>query len=95
MLVYGTLAEEALSIHPRALMVGQKRIEGFWLSEWVKGRNALKMLQLFRRVGRLMSQGILTSEIGATFSLEDIKPAVEQAAKPGRDGKVLLKIATS
>src|SRR5262249_52949816 len=28
MLVYGTLAEEPMSVHPRTLMVGQKRIEG-------------------------------------------------------------------
>src|SRR5262249_33778278 len=30
MLVYGTLSEEPLSVHPRVLMVGQKRVEGFW-----------------------------------------------------------------
>jgi len=94
MLVYGTLAEEPLSIHPRTLMVGQKRIEGFWLSEWARGRSALKMLKLFRQVGRLMAAGILTSEVGATFPLDQIKAASEQAAKPGRGGKVLLRMGT-
>jgi NADPH:quinone reductase-like Zn-dependent oxidoreductase len=92
MLVYGTLGEEPLSVHPRTLMLGQKRVEGFWLSEWAKAQNPLTMLKLFRKVGRLMAAGILTSEVGATFSLEEIKSAVEQAAKPGHDGKVLLRI---
>jgi NADPH:quinone reductase-like Zn-dependent oxidoreductase len=38
LLVYGTLAEEPLSLHPRVLIVGQKRIEGFWLSEWARAQ---------------------------------------------------------
>jgi NADPH:quinone reductase-like Zn-dependent oxidoreductase len=94
MLVYGTLAEEPISLHPRTLMVGQKSIGGFWLSEWARGRNPLKMLKLFRQVGRLMTAGVLKSEVGETFPLDQIKVAVAQAAKPGRDGKVLLRMST-
>jgi NADPH:quinone reductase len=92
MLVYGTLSEEPLSIHPRVLMVGQKRLEGFWLSEWVRGKSMLTMLKLFRQVGKLLETGVLTSEVGTTFPLQDIKKAVQQASMPGRDGKVLLKM---
>src|SRR5262249_9158050 len=46
MLVYGTLSEEPITLHPRVLMVGQKRIEGFWLSEWTKEQSKLTMLSL-------------------------------------------------
>ena len=35
-LVYGTLSAEPIALDPRLLMVGQKSIQGFWLSEWVK-----------------------------------------------------------
>jgi NADPH:quinone reductase-like Zn-dependent oxidoreductase len=93
LLIYGTLAEEPFVLHPRVLIVGQKRIEGFWLSEWVREQRSWTMIQLFRRIGRLLESGHLATEIGATFALDDIKAAVEQAAKPGRHGKVLLRIA--
>jgi NADPH:quinone reductase-like Zn-dependent oxidoreductase len=94
LLVYGTLAEEPLTVHPRVLIVGQKRIEGFWLSEWVRQQRSWTMLRLFRRLGKLLAMGLLTTDIGATFTLDDIRTAVEQAASPGRHGKVLLRMSS-
>jgi NADPH:quinone reductase-like Zn-dependent oxidoreductase len=92
MLVYGTLAEEPIQVDPRVLMVGQKRVEGFWLSEWVRGQRMWTMLRLFRRITELLREGVLTSDVGPTFPLEQVRAAVRQAAAPGRSGKVLLRI---
>jgi NADPH:quinone reductase-like Zn-dependent oxidoreductase len=95
LLVYGTLSGEPLTFDPRVLMVGVKSVEGFWLSEWVRGQGVLKMLGLFRQVGRLMAEGVLQTEVGATFPLEQVREAVKQAAAPGRQGKVLLRIGAA
>jgi NADPH:quinone reductase-like Zn-dependent oxidoreductase len=95
LLVYGTLAGEPIRLDPRVLLVGQKRVEGFWLSEWVRDQGLLTMLGLFRRIGRLLREGVLTSEVGATFPLDEVRAAVRQAARPGRHGKVLLRIGDS
>jgi NADPH:quinone reductase len=92
LLVYGTLSQEPLPLDPRTLMAGQKRIEGFWLSEWARAQNKLRMLGLFRQIGRLVRAGVLTSEIGKTYPLDEVAAAVRQAATPGRAGKVLLQI---
>jgi NADPH:quinone reductase-like Zn-dependent oxidoreductase len=95
MLVYGTLSREPISIDPRVLMVNHKIVEGFWLSEWVPRQNVVTMLLLIRRIRRLLRAGVLTSDVGATFGLDQIKEAVRQAATPGRQGKVLLTIGTA
>ncbi|HTU90409.1 MAG TPA: zinc-dependent alcohol dehydrogenase family protein [Gemmataceae bacterium] len=95
LVVYGTLAGEPLSVESRALMVGQKRIEGFWLSEWVRDQKPWTMLWLFRQIGKLMRAGVLVSDVGQSFALTDIHAAVRQAAQPGRQGKVLLRIGAS
>jgi NADPH:quinone reductase-like Zn-dependent oxidoreductase len=95
LLVYGTLAEEPLSVHPRVLIVGQKRVEGFWLSEWSRQQRIWKMLLLFRRIQQLLARGVLGTEIGATFALDDIQAAVQEASLPGRHGKVLLRIGSA
>jgi NADPH2:quinone reductase len=92
MLVYGRLSGDPLTLDPLTLLVGQKRVEGFWLSEWVRDQNPLAMLFLFRRLGRLIREGDLATEPGATFPLEQIREAVRQAEIPGRKGKVLLRI---
>lgn len=92
MLVYGTLSGAPLTFDPRLLISGQKRVEGFWLSEWARAQRPLKMLGLFREVRHLMREGVLAAEVGATFPLEQVREAVRQAAQPGRQGKVLLRI---
>ena len=92
LLVYGTLAGEPIQIDPRVLLVGQKRVEGFWLSEWLRDQSVLTLLGLFNRIGKLMQGGTLATAIGATFALDDIQAAVRQANQPGRQGKVLLRI---
>jgi len=90
LLIYGTLTREPIVIDPRLLIVGAKRVEGFWLSEWVRRQHVLTMLRLTRTIRDLMRAGVLTSTIGATFSLDEIQKAAAQAAQPGRQGKVLL-----
>jgi NADPH:quinone reductase-like Zn-dependent oxidoreductase len=92
LLVYGTLAVEPLSLPSRVLFLGTKRVEGFWLSEWARRQRIWTMMQLFRRIQGLMAKGVLSTDIGAVFPLDDIKAAVRQASTPGRHGKVLLKM---
>ena len=95
MLVVGTLSGEPLTFDARALIVGQKRVEGFWLSDWVRQQGLLTKFFLMRRIGRLLRGGILTSQIAATYPLSDVREAVRTAAQPGRDGKVLLRIGAA
>lgn len=93
MLVYGALAaDQSMQVSARRLILGSKSIEGFWLSDWVKARSPLRMLRLLRKVGRLIRDGLLRTEIAATYSLDQIKEAVTAAETPGRQGKVLLKM---
>ena len=95
MLVYGALSGEPIPLAPRQLMGEQKSIAGFWLSEWVKSQGPLAMLGLFREIVQLLRAGVLTSEIEATYPMEQFGPAVEHASRPGRTGKVLLQMEAS
>jgi NADPH:quinone reductase-like Zn-dependent oxidoreductase len=92
MLVYGTLSGQPIPVDPRVLMVGQKTLAGFWLSEWVKAQGVLSMLKLFRQVQSLMRQKVLTTDVTASFVLEDFQRALTQAQAGGRTGKVLLRL---
>ena len=91
LVVYGTLSGEPLTIDARVLMTGHKRVEGFWLSNWVREQSAATMLNLFRQIRKYLARGVLGTEIAATFPLEQFQQAVKQAETPGRDGKVLLR----
>jgi len=91
-LVYGRMAAEPLTLDPVTLLVGQKRVEGFWLSEWIRDQNPLRLLLLFRQLGRLIQEGDLATEVGLAFPLDQVREAIRHAEVPGRKGKTLLRI---
>jgi NADPH:quinone reductase-like Zn-dependent oxidoreductase len=93
MLLYGSLTEQPIQIHSRQLIAGHRVVEGFWLGHWMRSRNIPQLLRLFREIGKLIQSGVLASEIGATFSLDQVKEAAAQAEVVGRQGKVLLRLA--
>jgi NADPH:quinone reductase len=92
LLLYGTLSETPIALHPRVLMTGHKSVEGFWLSDWLRTQRPLAMLGLFREITRLLRAGVLTSEIEETYGIDAFGSAVQHASRPGRTGKVLLRM---
>ncbi len=94
-LLYGLLSGEAVSVHPRLLLSGCKRVEGFLLSDWARQQNVFTLLGLFRRVARLMRAGILVTDNVIPYPLAGFQRAVEQAMSPGKPGKVVLVMGES
>lgn len=91
LLIYGTLANEPMSLDSRQIILNQRAVEGFWLSIWARQQRVWTMLRLFRQIIALMRAKVLFSEVGATFPMDQIQAAAAQAEKPGKDGKVLLR----
>lgn len=95
MVIYGALAaDQSIQVSARRMIMGSKTIQGFWLSDWARSKGPLKMLMLLRKVGRLIDQGLLRSDVAATYPLDQITEAVTAAATPGRMGKILLRMTT-
>lgn len=94
LLVYGTLSPEPLSFSSRHLMTIGARVEGFWLSHYMAQCGLLAKIGLMRTLGGLIRQGVLTAEVGTSYSLTDVKTAVKAAEQPGKAGKVLLRMVS-
>ncbi len=95
LLLYGTLSNEPIPLDPRALIGGQRAIEGFWLSEWVAQQSVLRMLGLFRQIIALMRAGVLTTPVAAIYTLDQLPQAIEHVERSARGGKILLKIGAA
>jgi NADPH:quinone reductase len=91
LVVYGTLSGEPISIDPRVMISGKLTVEGFWLGHWMRTRSIPALLLLFREIAALIRKGVLDSEIGQTFPLDQIVDAVRHAEIVGRNGKVLVR----
>ena len=92
LVVYGTLSGEPIELDPRHLISGRKVVEGFWLGHWMRDRTMPSALLLFREIAALIRQGVLSSQIGSSFDVDEIHEATRQAESIARVGKVLLRL---
>ena len=91
LLVYGSLSEQPLQIEPRLMIAGKRSVQGFWLGHWMRSRNIPQSLRLFKEIAAELRSGVLASEVGATFSIDDVVKAAAASEVPGRLGKIFLK----
>ena len=91
LIVFGTLANEPLNFDSRILLTGQKKIEGFWLSEWTREQGTVTMLRLFRKLAGLLAKKVIGTETGKAFSIDQYAEATKLAAEPGHRGKILFR----
>jgi hypothetical protein len=83
------LSLEASQIDPASLIFEGKRVEGFWLTAWLRQRNMPSQLRVTRHVQRLLG-GDLKTEIQARLPLKEIARGLEQYASNMTGGKILL-----
>lgn len=92
MVVYGTLSSQPLSFSARDLMTPLASIEGFFLTNWMADKSLLKKLSVISKVGKLVHKGVLSTETGQIFEIEDFHQAMAAVNQPGNKGKVLLRM---
>lgn len=90
LILYGSLEDVPLDLLSRDLIRSGARIEGFWLAREMEAMSLPAKMKLISTLTRLIRAGVLSTEIGAVFSLDQISEAVLEAEKKGRSGKVLL-----
>jgi NADPH2:quinone reductase len=89
MLVYGGLSLKLVEIDPGSLIFEEKRVEGFWLTAWLRKHNILSQLRVARRVQELLGSDLKT-DIRARLPLEKAAEGLAQYAANMTAGKVLL-----
>jgi NADPH:quinone reductase-like Zn-dependent oxidoreductase len=89
--VYGALADEPCQIDSKDFFFRDKKLEGFWLSRWIKRKGFFQRLFLAYRIQKLLPNELQTL-IQARFPLEDILSAIDLYEKQRAEGKVLLSL---
>jgi NADPH:quinone reductase-like Zn-dependent oxidoreductase len=92
MLCYGTLDPEPITLWPRDIMMPMTRIEGFYLPEYLSTLPFMQRLRLIHTNAKLIASGVLATRVERTYPLNEVHAALEHARRPGRDGKVLLRL---
>jgi NADPH:quinone reductase-like Zn-dependent oxidoreductase len=92
LVLYGTLSGEPIRVDPRLMISGKRVVEGFWLGYWMRERSIPAALLLFREIASMIRRGVLSSEIGRTYPLDQIVDAARHADTVARQGKMLLRL---
>ena len=90
-LVYGALSGRPChGMSPFSLIFEKKKLEGFWLSEWVKKSGFLHIFQTTRLIQHLIESGNFQTKIRENVGFEKWKSSLLHYQKKMTDGKVIL-----
>lgn len=89
MLVYGALSLEPCQVNPGSLIFEGKRVEGFWLSQWLASKSLLARFRVARQVQQQLA-GDLHTQVQARLPLEAGADALDRYARNMSAGKVLF-----
>lgn len=87
--VYGALSQEGCLVDPRSLIFESKRVEGFWLSDWLRAQNALRRIRVAGKVQKLLA-GELKTEVRARLPLERAAEGLRMYKREMTGGKIIL-----
>lgn len=90
-IIYGRLDERAPTINePGQLIFMGKRIEGFWLTQWMRSADPQQRLAVVMQAQKNFAEGLWATDVTARLTLEEaMEHLPEELAKP--NGKVFIK----
>ncbi|WP_417386844.1 zinc-dependent alcohol dehydrogenase family protein [Gimesia sp.] len=93
MIVYGSLDRTPLDFMSRDLIRNGATLEGFWLARYMESLSLPAKLRLVSKLTGFIRNGVLATEIGKVFPLDQVIEAVTEAERTGKSGKVLIQIS--
>jgi NADPH:quinone reductase-like Zn-dependent oxidoreductase len=89
LVLYGALSESPLMADPRDLIFQRKRVEGFWLADWLARRSLWGQLRLARQVQNALGD-LLRTEVAGRYPLHEVHRALQDYQASMTAGKRLL-----
>jgi len=89
-IIYGSLSQEEIKTDPRSYIFQGKKITGFWLSEWIRHQNILKLISSFKKIQKFLTNKHKTN-IDKRVSLREAVKGIEGYMDKMTSGKVLIK----
>ena len=90
MVNYGMLSGEPCMVMPDWIVFRHLTLTGFWLATQLRDMPREQIKSLYKELIDDISQGVLDVPIAATYSIDDIKDALEHASRENRQGKILV-----
>lgn len=87
---YGLLSGRPCTISPFQVVFRQISLTGFWLVKHLGAMSGEERTSLYADLAERVKDKALEVKIAAVYGIEEIKKALEHAAREAREGKVLV-----
>ena len=87
---YGLLSERPCAVDAHDIVFRGITLTGFWLVKFLTTMAGTERAALYGELAGRVASGELVVDVEAVYPIEEIQPALEHAARGGRDGKVLV-----
>jgi NADPH:quinone reductase-like Zn-dependent oxidoreductase len=88
--VYGLLSGQPPQVEARDLVFRDVHIRGFWLAAWYAAAEPEAIRDLHAGLAERLARGETHQAVEARYPLDRVRDAVAHAARPGRNGKIML-----
>lgn len=92
---YGMLSSEPCKVAARDTVFRDVALRGFWLERWWRTAAQDTIAGTYKALGKLIVSGELAVPVEASYPLAQVKDALAHAAKPRRNGKIILTFPQS
>ncbi|MGI9350276.1 MAG: alcohol dehydrogenase catalytic domain-containing protein [Rhizobiaceae bacterium] len=90
-IIYGKLSSESpVLTQPGQFIFMNKRVEGFWLSQWMKDKPVDEQIKAGMKVQQMFATGKWKTDVAEVISLRDAHARLPDALSGAINGKVLL-----
>lgn len=91
LVTYGAMSLQPLKVPNGLLIFKDLRFRGIWINKWYDNASASERMEAFTPIFEMARRGLLRTKVEKTYSLGKFKEAVERAAKPKRNGKIVFE----
>lgn len=89
---YGAMSRRPLTVPNKFLIFQNIRVQGFWLSAWMRKATAAEVREVYASLLEWMKCGALVQRIDSRFRLGDFAEAMRRNGSAERRGKVMFEM---
>jgi trans-2-enoyl-CoA reductase len=93
LVTFGAMSLQPLKIPNGLLIFKDLRFRGIWINKWYDNATHAERMAAFNPIFEMAGRGLLQTKVEKSYRLNEIKMAVEHAARGQRSGKIFFEFA--
>lgn len=94
LVTFGAMSLQPLKIPNGLLIFKDLRFRGIWINKWYDNATPEERMATFNPIFEMAGRGLLHTKVEKSYPLNEIRAAVEHAARAQRGGKVIFEFGT-